>query len=177
MRKSLTLAAAGAVALAGCAELGMPGALAPMAGDMTPEGRAAYIDMAASSDLYEIQSGQMAQSKAQRADVRQFGGMLVQHHQQTTAQLTAAATAAGTPPTPDLMPMQERMLDELRSASGAEFYRVFLRQQVQAHEMALALHSNYAQNGDTPALRTVAGAAVPIIRQHLDQARSMNQGM
>jgi putative membrane protein len=65
------------------------------------------------------------------------------------------------------------MMAELRAASGADFDRVFIRQQVQAHEMALALHSNYAANGDTPALRAVASAAVPVVRQHLDQARRM----
>jgi putative membrane protein len=99
--------------------------------------------------------------------------MLVDHHSQTTAQLTAAATAAGVMPTPDLMPMQARMMTELRAASGSSFDQVFIRQQVMAHEMALALHSNYASSGDTPALRAVASAATPIVRQHLEQARGM----
>jgi putative membrane protein len=176
MIRSLLLAGAAALSLAACASTGadMEADAAMASGDMTPTQRGAFVEMAAASDLFEIQSGQMAASKAQNPALRQFGQMLVQHHQQTTAQLTAAATAAGTPPTPDLMPMQAQMLDELRGLSGAEFDRVFLRQQVQAHEMALALHTNYARNGDTPALRTVAAAAAPIVRQHLDQARSMD---
>jgi putative membrane protein len=70
--------------------------------------------------------------------------------------------------------MQAQMMAELRATSGANFDRVFVRQQVQAHEMALALHSNYAARGDTPALRAVASAAVPVVRQHLEQARGMN---
>jgi putative membrane protein len=144
------------------------------AGDMTPTQRGAYVEMAAASDLFEIQSGRMAAERGQSAAVRQFGSMLVQHHTQTTAQLTAAATAAGTMPTPDLMPMQAQMMAELRAASNANFDRVFVRQQVQAHEMALALHSNYASSGDTPALRAVASAAVPVVRGHLEQARGMN---
>jgi predicted outer membrane protein len=39
--------------------------------------------------------------------------------------------------------------------------------------MALALHNNYATNGDTPSLRATAGTALPLVRQHLDQARRM----
>jgi len=178
MIRTVFLAATATLALAACAstEADMAADSAMAAGDMTPTQRGAYVEMAAASDLFEIQSSTLAQSRAQRPEVRQFAQMLVQHHQQTTAQLAAAATAAGTPPTPDLMPMQQQMMDELRGASGAGFDEVYLRQQVPAHEMALALHSNYARNGDTPALRAVASAAVPIIQQHLDQARRLSSG-
>jgi putative membrane protein len=140
---------------------------------MTPTQRGAYVEMAAASDLFEIQTGRMAQERGQSAAVRQFGAMLVDHHQRTTAQLSAAAMASGTMPTPDLMPMQAQMIAELRAASGSGFDQVFIRQQIQAHDMALALHSNYAARGDTPALRTVANAAVPVVRQHLEQARTL----
>jgi putative membrane protein len=178
MLRTLLLAAAGSLALAACAsaEADMEADAAAATGDMTPNQRGAYVEMAAASDLFEIQSSQLAQAQAQRPEVREFAQMLVQHHQQTTAQLTAAATAAGTPPTPDLMPMQQQMMDELRGASGANFDEVYLRQQVPAHEMALALHGNYARNGDTPALRAVASAAVPIVQQHLDRARQLRGG-
>jgi putative membrane protein len=154
-------------------------ACAPMASmgtaDMQPRDRAGYVSMAAASDLFEIQSSQLAVSKAQRADVRQFAQMLVTHHTQTTAALTAAATASGmTPPTPALMPMQQEMMEELRNAPAASFDRVYVRQQVPAHEMALALHRNYAANGDAAPLRAAAAAAVPIVQQHLEQARRLN---
>ncbi|HZG07720.1 MAG TPA: DUF4142 domain-containing protein [Allosphingosinicella sp.] len=174
MFRPLLLSAAAALSLAACAtKADMQADAAMAAGDMTPTQRGAYVEMAAASDLFEIQSGQMASQRGQSAAVRQYGAMLVEHHQRTTAQLTAAATAAGTMPTPDLMPMQAQMLAELRAASGTEFDRVFIRQQIQAHEMALALHTNYAARGDTPALRTVANAAAPVVRQHLDQARTL----
>jgi putative membrane protein len=86
----------------------------------------------------------------------------------------AAARAAGmNPPPPMLLPMQQQMLDQLRRASVENFDRVYLTQQVPAHEMALALHNNYATNGDTPSLRATAATALPLVRQHLDQARRM----
>ena len=154
MLKPLLLSAAAVLSLSACASTGadMQADAAMAAGDMTPTQRGAYVEMAAASDLFEIQSGRMAAERGQSAAVRQFGTM----------------------PTPDLMPMQAQMMAELRATSGANFDRVFVRQQVQAHEMALALHSNYASRGDTPALRAVASAAVPVVRQHLEQARGMN---
>lgn len=159
-----------AVALAGCASVD-----APLAGNMTPRNSGGYVATAAASDLFEIQSSQLAVSRAQRPEVRQFAQMLIDHHTQTTATLTAAARASGmTPPPPMLLPMQRRMMDELGRANAGTFDRVYLRQQVPAHEMALALHRNYAAGGDTPALRTAATSAVPIVQQHLDRARQLD---
>ncbi|HEX9965354.1 MAG TPA: DUF4142 domain-containing protein [Allosphingosinicella sp.] len=173
MLRPLLIASAVSLALAACAtEGGMAGGMAA-AGDMTPNQRDAYVRMAAASDLFEIQSSQLATARAQSPAVREFAQMLIEHHTATTQQLTAAATAAGAPPSPALMPMQAEMIEQLQGANGAEFDRVYMRQQVPAHEMALALHSNYATNGDTPSLRTVAAAAVPIVRQHLERARAL----
>lgn len=173
MIRHLLIASAASLALAACATDGDMGASTAASGDMTPDQRDAYVQMAAASDLFEIQSSQLAVSRAQNPQVRAFAQMLIEHHTATTQQLTAAASAAGTMPSPMLMPMQAEMISQLQGANGAEFDRVYLRQQVPAHQMALALHQNYASNGDTPGLRTVAAAAVPIVRQHLDRARAL----
>jgi putative membrane protein len=173
MRTALLALAASALTLSACTTTGGPAGTSAAA---NPTDRAGYVAAAGSSDLYEIQSSQLALTRSQRDDVRQFAQMLVTHHTQTTAALTAAATASGmTPPPPTLMPMHRGMMEELQNAPEAGFDRVYLRQQVPAHEMALALHQNYAARGDTPALRTAATAAVPIVQQHLDQARQMNR--
>jgi putative membrane protein len=173
MFRPLLAASAVSLALAACATDGDMAPSAAAAGDMTPEQRDAYVQMAAASDLYEIQSSQLATSRAQSPEVRAFAQMLIEHHTSTTQQLTAAAAAAGSPPSPTLMPMQADMIAQLQGANGAEFDRIYLRQQVPAHQMALALHENYASNGDTASLRTVAAAAVPIVRQHLERARAL----
>jgi putative membrane protein len=187
MRKFIP-AAALAVLAAGCAShnIGAPGttlhsADAMNAGarggmdmsDMTPTTAMPYVMMAGASDLYEIQSSQMAAQRATRPEVRQYAQMLIRHHQMTTQQVMAAARAAGMrPPPPRLMPMQRQMIQQLQQA-GADFDRVYISQQVPAHQMALGLHSNYASSGDTPQLRAVAGQAVPIVTQHLQQAQRM----
>jgi putative membrane protein len=72
-----------------------------------------------------------------------------------------------------MMPNHQAMLEQLRTA-GPNFDVAFRDAQVAAHQEALALHQNYANGGDLPALRTVAGAAVPIIQQHLVAAQGLN---
>jgi putative membrane protein len=132
------------------------------------------MQMAASSDQFEIQSGQLASQMSQNQAVRSFGNLLVAHHTHTTQQLAAAAQAAGlTPPPPALMPNHQALLDQLRAA-GPNFDTAFKDIQIQAHQEALTLHQNYANGGDNPALRTVAAAAVPIVQQHLTTAQALN---
>jgi putative membrane protein len=182
MTRYLFLAAAAATSLSGCMATtdggGQSGMSRGMAADMTPEDRMNYVRMAAASDLFEIQSSQLALSRAQRPETRQYAQMLVTHHTQTSQATMQAAQAAGmNPPPPMLMPMQQRMLDQLRRASGRNFDRMYFTQQIPAHEMALALHSNYARAGDTPSLRATAATAVPLVQQHLDQARRMRGTM
>jgi putative membrane protein len=162
--------AASAFCLTACATMAGPGSA-----DMTPNDRVNYVAMAGASDLFEIQSSQIALSKAQRSETRQFAQMLITHHTQTTAALTAAAAASGmNPPPPMLMPMQRQMIDALQGAPAGSFDQLYIHQQVPAHEMALALHQNYAASGDAAPLRAAAASAVPIVQQHLAQARQMD---
>lgn len=187
MHRLLILATASAVALGGCSTMMGADAMADgngmrtsagartsagMMADRTPTSRGAYVQMAASSDMYEIQSSQLALSRAQTPAVRQFAEMMIRDHTQMSQQLMAAAMASGMPAiSPTMMPMHAEMLARLQSMSGAGFEAEYGRQQMMAHEMSVALHSNYAARGDTPALRTVAGAAAPRVSQHLAMVR------
>lgn len=100
--------------------------------------------------------------------------MMIEHHTRTTRQVTVAAKTVGmNPPPPMLEPAQQQMIDELNGLSGSAFDAAYLRQQRVAHQQALALHSSFAKDGDTPALRKVAAAAVPIVRQHIDRLKSL----
>jgi putative membrane protein len=141
----------------------------------TPTAAPAYVAMAGSSDMYEIESSRLALQRATTPAVREFAQMMIDHHTMTTQQVMQAAQAAGmTPPPPSLLPPQRAMLDELQPVTaGAAFERMYLSQQRMAHRMALALHSNYASNGDTAQLRQTASSAVPIIQQHIDRLQAL----
>jgi putative membrane protein len=177
--KRILLSAAAAAALSACTTTAPVEPVAPVAPVVTvdqnsPLAWPMYTRMAASSDQFEIQSAQLALQMSQNAAVRQFAEMLLTHHQQTSAQLAAAAQSAGlTAPVPAMTGAHAQMLANLRAAPMGSFDMAFRDAQVQAHQEALLLHQNYAASGDIPALRTVAGAAVPIIQQHLGTAQSL----
>lgn len=66
------------------------------------------------------------------------------------------------------------LIEQLQSVSRRQFAELYMQQQVQAHEEAAAFFSSYASTGDRPALRRFAGTVLPIIRRHLDMARSLS---
>jgi len=135
----------------------------------------AYVMAAGRSDLYEINSSQIAVKKSTSPQVRAFANMLIKHHQQTTAATMKAAAKAGlTPAAPSLDAGAAASIRELQTASAADFDRVYLAQQVPAHEAALDLHQSYAKGGDQAPLRTSAKAAIPIVKQHLDAAKRLH---
>ena len=138
-----------------------------------------FLRMAGASDLYEIQSSQLLLQTTQNADLREFAQMMVDHHTQTTATLTAAARAAGmTPPPPALDPPKTRMIRELTAASGMTRDELYVRQQVTAHEEALALHTRYSRNGDVPQLKQASATATPIVARHYNEVLAMrDRGM
>jgi putative membrane protein len=175
---SLTTAAIAALALTACASansetaMSASGAGSPVAANapMTPDEFAAE---AARSDAYEIQSGQLAQTRGSSPMVKQMGAMLVKDHTMTTNRLMAALTAVNRPKTPPPLDARRRdMIAQLEKAQGAEFDRLFMQQQVTAHQEALALHRGYAASGTVPQLKTVAAEASKVVEGHLQHLQS-----
>jgi putative membrane protein len=135
---------------------------------------ASYVPAAGASDLYEKTSSELVLMDARTPAVRAFAQMMIADHAKTTAKIKAAATSAGIKVSPPmLMPKQQAMIDELKSAAPAAREKLYLKQQVTAHQEALALHKGYAASGDVPALKTVAAGAVPIVQHHLSDVQKL----
>lgn len=138
---------------------------------------APYVMAAGMSDLYEINSSQVAIEKSPNPAVRRYAQMLIKHHQKTTAATVAAARKAGMTPTPPMLdPGATASIAELQTAAPADFDRLYLGQQVPAHQAALDLHKSYGAGGDAAPLRATAKKAVPIVQKHLTAAEKMMNG-
>lgn len=175
--KNLLIAAAAASLLAGTWAVAQAPTMTSVAAGMAdpaPTQALPYVAKAGASDLYEIQSSQLALTNGQDAKVKAFARMMISHHTKTTRDVTAAARKADlNPPAPMLEPMQAEMIAQLQPLSGEAFDQAYIAQQKTAHGMALTLHKTYAANGDTPALKRAAAKAVPIVRGHIAQLERM----
>jgi putative membrane protein len=159
------VAALGGMSLCGCATTGTS------VTDITPEDAPAFVAMAASSDLYEIESSRLALQRTQVQAHRTHAEMMIRDHTNMSAQLRAAASSAGISVPTQMLPMHVRLLEELSRASN--FDAVYRRQQILSHQQSLALMENFSRRGDVPQLRGVAAAAVPVVRAHLENLRRL----
>ncbi len=87
--------------------------------------------------------------------------------------MAAAKSSHLTPPPPRPDSQQQQMLDQLTSQKGANFDQLYVTDQLQAHQMALALHTGYAQGGSDPNLKAAAAQIAPIVQMHLAMVQSM----
>jgi putative membrane protein len=169
-----------AVAFPATAQVGtMTGSAMPPAATMAPQsGLSAqdYVKLAADSDMYEIQSSRLANTKSQRKDVKDFAKQVAADHMTTSKALMAGLRnkdRAITRPSTKLSAEKAAMIDLLRKAPRNQFDNLYLQQQAQAHQQAWAIHKGYATDGTDPTLKQIASTAVPVIERHLGHVQQL----
>src|SRR4051794_35338114 len=163
-----------------------------------------FTRLAAMSDRFEIASSRLAEQKSQNAELKQFAQHMMRDHEKTSQELqvlmpqaqgrgagpasaypqSREPTGSGTPASVQGGPQSDRLdqqhaalLQQLQQASGAEFDRLYVRQQITAHQQAVDMFRNYSQSGDTPQLKQWAAKTLPDLQQHLQMAQSLQQAV
>jgi putative membrane protein len=134
-----------------------------------------FVRKVATSDMFEIQSSQLALEKGLDSDTKPFAEKMVKDHEQTTRELkdlVQSGKVKEQPPTA-LDDEYKRKLDELAKLSGKDFDRAYHQTQKQAHQEAVALFRAYAQNGDNPDLKQWAAKTLPHLQEHLSMAEKL----
>ena len=136
-----------------------------------------FVQKAAMSDMYEIEAGKIAGQKGQSDAIKQFGQHMVEAHSQTTEELKGIVQQGNIKvdlPT-KLDEKHQRMIDDLNAAHAEDFDKTYAKQQVSAHEKAADLFSKYADKGDNDAVKAFAAKVLPVIKQHLEEAKKLAQ--
>lgn len=171
----IMVAALAVPALAGCASeaprRAAPAPRAPVVIRGIPVPPATYVATAASIDLYVIKASQIALTRARDGGLRDFARAEIGAHEGLGSQLSFAGRRLNLLPSAELQPEHQRMVETLEFTG--DFDATYRRQQIQVHEAALKLHSDFAASGGSATLRPVARNAVPIIRAHLTRLRGI----
>ncbi len=129
-----------------------------------------FAQMQASSDLFEIQSANIALKKAKTEDVREFANMMIADHTKSSKALKDAVSASGqTLAMPSKLNAEHQsLIDALGGLQGQDFETEYVAQQMSAHRKALDLLKSYAGGGDVAELRQFAQATIPAVQKHSD---------
>jgi putative membrane protein len=136
-----------------------------------------FVSTVATSDMFEIQSGTLAEQKAQNDDVKSFGEQMVEDHTKTSDELKELITDKEMTvelPT-KLDDEHQAKLNKFQGLSGAEFDKQYMKTQVNAHQKAVSLFENYARSGDNEDLKEWAEDTLPTLKDHLEEAKEINQ--
>jgi putative membrane protein len=135
-----------------------------------------FAEAAAGSDLFEIESGKLAQQKSSSSAVKGFGGMLVEEHTKSSTELKAAAAKVPGVALPVVPPPElQARLDALRGLSGEAFDRQFIADQTASHQQTLAALNAYAASGEAQPLKQFAGTASGVVQKHLNELGQIRQ--
>jgi len=136
-----------------------------------------YVKKAAIGDMFEIESSKIAAEKATDKRLKDFAQKMVKDHGNSTEKLKATLTKAKVnDPMPTEMDAEHKQkVDKLRSASGAEFDRMYFEEQTKAHREAHALHDGYAQNGDNAELKKTAADIAKVVQSHIKELEDIQK--
>jgi putative membrane protein len=127
-----------------------------------------FVKTVAISDMFEIQSSQLALSKQPDDDTQPFAQKMVQDHQTTSQELKALVDSGkvkATLPTA-LDTEHQKMLDDLRAKNGKDFDQAYDRVQQEAHQKAVDLFQKYSDSGDNADLKQWAAKTLPHLKEH-----------
>jgi putative membrane protein len=141
---------------------------------ITTETAVKFVERAGISDLYEIESSRLAETRARSPELKEAARQMIEDHTRSSTMLKAATPASMASALPiALDARRRRMIDHLYEAPEDRFDRTYLDQQVLAHQEAVVLMHHYRDKGDDAELRAFAAEVSPMIEQHLVMMKNM----
>jgi len=140
---------------------------------LAPHDTGAFVSNLTQAGMYEIEAGKIAQAKSKNPEVKAFAKMMVTDHTAMDKAMAPLIKAAGQTPADKLDQRRQGFIDNLNSATPADFDKVYIDQQVAGHQEALDLVDGYARDGADAGLKTGAADAGPKVQAHLDKAKAI----
>lgn len=135
---------------------------------------AQFAAIAGGNGMYEVQVSRLAMNRANNGPVQDYARTLVDHHTRANNELIALLRAKGIKP-PDMIPRDKRVkLDRLSSVPARQFDRMYIQTVgIEDHEADIVVFERASREVADPELRAFAQKTLPVLRSHLDAARSL----
>lgn len=138
----------------------------PFASAQSVTDPAAFAEKAASANMFEIESSELALDQATNDDVKAFAQHMIDDHTAAGEKMKAAAQTDGVTPPAAMAAKEQAELEKLQGAAGGDFDAAYLTAQVAAHDEAVALFESFSQGGQESALKSFAAETLPTLEEH-----------
>jgi putative membrane protein len=150
-------------------------AVAPVpADDKKPLTDADFVAKAGSCLLHQVDLGKLAATNAADPEVKKFAERMVADHAKASEDLKAAARSANIPVPDKMNADDQKEVDRFKNLKGADFDRAYIAHMVKDHEKAEAICTRAGKDLKDASLKGFATKSLPIIQEHLKQARAIN---
>jgi putative membrane protein len=131
-----------------------------------------FIKEAAQSGQMEVQMGKLGTQNAQNQQVKQLAQRLEKDHSKANQELKQIAQTAGvTIQAPD-SDKKDQHMSKLQNKSGAEFDKAYIEQALEHHQKDIRKYQQALQDVKDPDLRAYIQKTLPVLREHLQLAKT-----
>lgn len=131
---------------------------------------------AARDGMAEVEMAQLALKKSQNADVKSFAQMMITDHTKANNELKSLAAKKKVVLPTDMGSSHKETMDELNELSGAEFDKEYVAAMVSAHESAVQLFEDNADDSDAD-IKAFASKTLPTLKAHLQKIKDIQSKM
>jgi len=130
-----------------------------------------FVSKAAMGSLTQVLMGNLALQKASNADVKAFAQRMVTDHMKASEELRQMALTKGLGLPTEMAGDHRKAFDHLASLSGAEFDKAYMSHMVEDHEKDVAEFDKASTSATDSDVKTWAGKALPVVKEHVAQAK------
>ncbi|MDB5478268.1 MAG: hypothetical protein JWM96_763 [Alphaproteobacteria bacterium] len=153
-------------------------AFSPSAKALMVEDTETFVKMATISNMFEIESSKVALQKSKNPQVKKFAQQMITDHTNAAAKMKLSLMKAKYDMSAVPVKLDQKhadMLMDLEKDSAADFDEDYVEAQVKAHDEAVTLFTDYAEDGDNTILKTFAASTLPVLKMHQEHVDAMDR--
>lgn len=132
-----------------------------------------FLTEALGGNRAEVALGRLAERQAATPAVKEFGRWMATDHRLANRRLMMVARRLGQSVQPTPTQQDTALKNKLQGLSGAQFDHQYVQAMVRDHAKDVRAFRQEAQDGQARPLKLYARALLPVIRQHLAEAKEL----
>ncbi|MCC2957780.1 DUF4142 domain-containing protein [Massilia sp. IC2-477] len=153
---------------------GAAGATGSGAAKLSAADKKTITDMAL-ANMAEVETGKLALSKSQNADVKTFAQQMIDDHGKALTEVQALAQQKGVTLPTELDPKHKAISAKLEKLSGEAFDREYMKTVgVTDHKQTHSKLEKGSKSAKDPDVKALAAKLMPTVEQHLKAAQQMS---
>jgi len=134
-----------------------------------------FMLAAAQGGMTEVKLGELAAQNGDRADVKDFGQMMVRDHSAINADLKTLAAQKEVTLPDALDAKHQRLVNKLAALSGPAFDDAYIAAMMKGHKMDAKAFKSESEATTDPDVKGFVDKSLRVVQMHLDKIMTLRQ--